>query len=658
VAHVGEADAPAHRGLCTIVFSRVPLALFGNRIPSVSAEIAVSATSGPALRAHAALPGGSPATGYANDDGAVDWDRKLAFRRATVAGESGIAAVDLVAGAEVRVADIATLTEGLDLAAFDVLPGTASVNRVGGSAEGGAVFWQLTGNPGAPLIRADPVTLRPTGSFGRRSSTGLDATHVFQASTNLRVFTVPSAHGARTFVASVGVVEDVRIIDGDTMGYVFGARYWQDPDTFGLVEIGHRFAFRWVGGSAAETRIVVGKAALVPGPGGVAVGARAVWFLNLPSATPTAADRAIDAWRLTVGEGAFAAVGPGGVLAEGGLGRALAGSLSAAEVDPAWDWMDLRLAEHDRTDDTLILVLQQAQPPAAPGPGLRVVKWDPAGGIVWNVPGVVLPNGEGSFGLSRLEGQHYGYGGTTPGLWHVLDTRDGSTAFLGTVAGAGQAALQARDSRSASAACHADNGDAPTEHQRIFFFRAQGEGAPLAEVVRDLCRATGLEDGDVDADALTGTVRGFATGVQSARADLQQLATAFQFDGVEADDKIVFRHRGGAPVTTLAYEELVRTEEASRPALPERREPQLELPRRATVHFLDLGKDQQANAAQWARAAAAPVALTEANGESAVDRSQLALTFDEAKTIARRWLYDAYAGRTTFGPVRLLPRPE
>jgi hypothetical protein len=38
-AHVGEGRAPAHRGLCTIVFEDLPLADVGNRIPNLTAEI-------------------------------------------------------------------------------------------------------------------------------------------------------------------------------------------------------------------------------------------------------------------------------------------------------------------------------------------------------------------------------------------------------------------------------------------------------------------------------------------------------------------------------------------------------------------------------------------------------------------------------------------
>jgi hypothetical protein len=44
-AHVGEGRAPAHRGLCHLVFEDLPLADFGNRIPNITAEITFHRTA-------------------------------------------------------------------------------------------------------------------------------------------------------------------------------------------------------------------------------------------------------------------------------------------------------------------------------------------------------------------------------------------------------------------------------------------------------------------------------------------------------------------------------------------------------------------------------------------------------------------------------------
>src|SRR5690606_38742221 len=54
------ADAPAYRGLCYLVFERLPLSPFGNRIPNISVELcrAVGELE-PAIRAVTVIPGAS-----------------------------------------------------------------------------------------------------------------------------------------------------------------------------------------------------------------------------------------------------------------------------------------------------------------------------------------------------------------------------------------------------------------------------------------------------------------------------------------------------------------------------------------------------------------------------------------------------------------------
>lgn len=52
------ADAPAYRGLCYLVFERLPLAAFGNRIPNISVELCrVMGELEPAIRAITVIPG-------------------------------------------------------------------------------------------------------------------------------------------------------------------------------------------------------------------------------------------------------------------------------------------------------------------------------------------------------------------------------------------------------------------------------------------------------------------------------------------------------------------------------------------------------------------------------------------------------------------------
>ncbi len=54
----GDGGAPAYRGLCYLVFERLPLAPFGNRIPNISVELCrVVGELEPAIRAITVIPG-------------------------------------------------------------------------------------------------------------------------------------------------------------------------------------------------------------------------------------------------------------------------------------------------------------------------------------------------------------------------------------------------------------------------------------------------------------------------------------------------------------------------------------------------------------------------------------------------------------------------
>src|SRR5690606_7684376 len=57
-AKQGTGAAPAYRGLCYLVFERLPLAPFGNRIPNISVELCRAVGSlEPAVRAVTVIPG-------------------------------------------------------------------------------------------------------------------------------------------------------------------------------------------------------------------------------------------------------------------------------------------------------------------------------------------------------------------------------------------------------------------------------------------------------------------------------------------------------------------------------------------------------------------------------------------------------------------------
>jgi hypothetical protein len=76
-AHVGEGRAPAHRGLCTIVFEDLPLADVGNRIPNLTAEVTFHRTVEQPYQLIDLITTaeGGHFSGYQTDALAIDWRR-------------------------------------------------------------------------------------------------------------------------------------------------------------------------------------------------------------------------------------------------------------------------------------------------------------------------------------------------------------------------------------------------------------------------------------------------------------------------------------------------------------------------------------------------------------------------------------------------------
>lgn len=124
--------------------------------------------------------------------------------------------------------------------------------------------------------------------------------------------------------------------------------------------------------------------------------------------------------------------------------------------------------------------------------------------------------------------------------------------------------------------------------REIFLAAITPDAIPLGEVVSDLCQACGVGPEDIDVTALAGQlVHAMAVQPTSARAVLEQLATAYYFECVESD-KLYFRRRGAAPVATIPYGDygadgLLTLQDAN----------DLELPAQVNVSYLNLSNAYQ-----------------------------------------------------------------
>ena len=79
----------------------------------------------------------------------------------------------------------------------------------------------------------------------------------------------------------------------------------------------------------------------------------------------------------------------------------------------------------------------------------------------------------------------------------------------------------------------------------------------LGDIVAALCYRVGLTPAQIDVSDLTTEVRGFVVNQRmSARAAIEALMRAFNFDAAESGDQIIFRLRGTDSVLTLTADDL------------------------------------------------------------------------------------------------------
>lgn len=173
---------------------------------------------------------------------------------------------------------------------------------------------------------------------------------------------------------------------------------------------------------------------------------------------------------------------------------------------------------------------------------------------------------------------------------------------------------------------------------------------PLTDVVSEICQRAGLDASEIDVTGLAGlTVKSLAVAsVTSARQVLDLLARAYFFEIVETGGKVKFVQRGGAPVATIAYEDLgvsADGQTSSGDPLPLQRANDDEIPATVTVRYANVENDYQEGAEGSFR-------LTQGNGDQVLEIA-LGLTPTEAKRIADCTVTDYGISLNSLGPVRL-----
>lgn len=600
-AHVGDGRAPAHRGLCYLVFEDLPLADFGNRIPNITAEITFHREPAQPyqLLDFITTSEGGLLGSYQIDELAIDWRRGHGWflSSSSTAGAAGLRRFDLRSMREDRQVRMSDVT--------DATPSNFPASLFCG--EDGHLYLTVGSGNSKPIIRVEPNALKEVGRFGS-TSTGLsNTTSRFVSTSWMGMVSAYGPSGRVDFLLTGSQFDDIGLLRADGMTYVWGA-----------------------GQTVTEPRVrgVIG--------GAVAEGVGEGWLLGSGTGT---SHNSLGLYRIRVA--ATASYDPlnGQTL---GVDFAKVASFTPAEIEPGATgfWDPAGGLTWDATDDSVIFQIRISSGGSAGT--VYTVKWRADAGIVWKTAVPSLINFEGPFvGQSRLRGQRWTLMRTTRVV--QLDTATGAVVLDETWPTAvNEGGAQVYDAVSDTLLVRTGSGWA-----RLFLGRGGGQGEALSAIVADLCGRAGLGPADLDTTELDATVPGYVIGRQTTvRGAIEPLAQAFFFDAVESDDALRFRPRGRAPAATITGDLLLPQDGQTGESWRERRTQEAELPERVAVVYMDRGADYQ-QGTQAAKRASLPLPTMHSRSQASL---QLAMALDAttAKRIAERTLISAWLERSTY----------
>jgi hypothetical protein len=178
---------------------------------------------------------------------------------------------------------------------------------------------------------------------------------------------------------------------------------------------------------------------------------------------------------------------------------------------------------------------------------------------------------------------------------------------------------------------------------RRIWFNDNAKAVRLSDVVRDIAtKSNVLVTSDVDTTGLFNEeIIGFAIDRQSSAADaLKLLATGFMFDAFESDYKLKFRTRGRDSEVVIPQDWLGRPDEE---IIKENIVQELEMPLKVTVNYYDTSRDHQ-QGSQSSRRNSGPFPTMWTAKEDIIDLP-LVWSPDMAKQSADKLLKMAWANR-------------
>lgn len=127
------------------------------------------------------------------------------------------------------------------------------------------------------------------------------------------------------------------------------------------------------------------------------------------------------------------------------------------------------------------------------------------------------------------------------------------------------------------------------------FFQNVGANVTVENVVEDVSAVVGLDKtADIDATTLTDVIRGYGVVQQATAAGaINLLAGLFFFDGVETDGKIKFVKRGQSASFAHVQDNLVVPSNMEDGVVIETRAQEVDLPERLAIAYMDYDQDYQ-----------------------------------------------------------------
>ncbi len=631
VADKGASLTPAFRGQCYLVFDDLQLADFGNRIPSITAEIAFSSEVNRLF-----VPGDPLSTGegglsstFQNTGILVDFDRGLAYVR-TSSPSRGIRRVNLRTMKEDRQIFASEMLdtgsgENLAIYAWAVAPDGAIVHVVDDGGVGGNFM---------PISRFDPNTFVETDRFGFNAVLGY-------AKTSPLTFEVATKFGFCSGYDETGRVDF--LVAGTTFGAIGVLKY----PTLEYVWGSETFEAQWGDGTGFPGAVMgIAQGAIKEGEG-------ETWILGYNGSTDV-----FTIYKMTVQTVADYTIGPIGAEdnttlvddASYGVTMEVMAEIPITDISPtASSDVVSRSGNlvYDETDGGVIFMSETDEG------RYFCIKWrDDA--VQWitemSLPGT--SNGDNSasnfYSFSRVRGGTLGFvHGNSPIL---IDTASGELIEDG----------ESPDYSAPSNNLTVNYGvyDSDTESfiglnsstmtGRWYFRRGAGQNAVVADIVEDICGRVGLEVTDLDVSDLTDDeVPGYIIGSRtSARSAIEPLSTAYFFDGVESDYILKFVQRGNAAARTITQDEFAILDQSTGEYIRESRQQEVELPERLTVLYMDKTNDYQ-QGTQSSKRLRNPV-------PSMFSHNQLSMSFpivQEAefmKQLAEKALYCAWTERVSY----------